>query len=638
MCGICGLQSDTFEDKQFLVSQMNDLLHHRGPDGSGQYGDDFCSLAMRRLAIIDVNGGDQPIFSEDGQLVIVFNGEIYNFQELAAGLSRRGHHFRTASDTETILHLYEEQGEATPQYLKGMFAFCIYNKRSRVLFLARDRFGEKPLYYYYHPDRGFVFSSEIRSLLACPFVPRCLNHEALGYYLRVGLVPEPLTLFQDIQVLPAGHWLRLQAGQLVVEPYYKIDYRVDRALLNRNEAKTALRDTLTRAVVRQSISEVPLGAFLSGGIDSSSVVAMLRAGLNQTVKSLTVRFEAADYDESPVARETAAFLETDHHEFGVPNLAFEPDDLWRIVEHVGLPFSDSSAIPTYILCKNARQAVTVALSGDGGDELFAGYPFFQWGLSIQKLGKLPPVSRRSAAVLAGWLTQSRPVAGLPGLRRVRRALEVSLEPATALPVALDSLFAPSELGGLVRDPLALEAATGDLARLTTLPPEAEGWSPLRRLMYYRLKHVLPARMLTKMDRMSMACSLEVRAPMLDVDLAELSLRLPDEHLIQNGTGKFILREAVRSSLPPTLFEQPKSGFGIPLHRFQNQDYKRLAQDLLLTGNGITSLFNRQALADTVQTGLARRRDQADTSVYRASHQVWALMQLAAWAQRFQVAV
>jgi asparagine synthase (glutamine-hydrolysing) len=638
MCGICGLQTHTIEDKQQLVSQMNDLLHHRGPDGSGQYADSFCSIAMRRLAIIDVNGGDQPIFNEDEQMVLVFNGEIYNYQELAAGLRQRGHQFRTASDTETILHLYEEKREETPKYLKGMFAFCVYDKRNQSLFLARDRFGEKPLYYHYHPDKGLVFSSEIRSLLACPFTPRRLNYEALGYYLRVGLVPEPLTLFQDIHILPAGHWLRLQDGQLRVQPYYAINYTIDKTLERRDEAMAALRETLIRAVVRQSISEVPLGAFLSGGIDSSSVVAMLRTGLNQTVKSLTVRFEAAGYDESPVARETAAYLETDHQEFVVPNLAFEPDDLWRIVEHVGLPFPDSSAIPTYILCKNARLAVTVALSGDGGDELFAGYPFFRWGLSIQKLNKLPAVLRHSAAAAAGWLSQSGLPAGQSRLRQARRAFEASLGPASMLPVALDNLFQPAELNGLLRQKTALEIATGDLPLLTQLPAEAEHWSPLRRLMYYRLKHVLPARMLTKMDRMSMANSLEVRAPMLDVDVAELSLRMPDEHLIQNGTGKFILREAVRSSLPGVIFEQPKSGFGIPLHRFQNQHYRDLAQDLLLNGNGITQVFNRQQLEQITQNGLSRQRDQADTSVYRASHQLWSLMQLAAWAQRFKVTV
>lgn len=638
MCGICGVQSQSFKDKHLIVSQMNELLHHRGPDGSGQYDDAFCSIAMRRLAIIDVSGGDQPIFNEDEQLAIVFNGEIYNFQELFPYLQRNGHQFRTASDTETILHLYEEKGEETPKYLKGMFTFCIYDKRNHALFLARDRFGEKPLYYYNHPELGLVFSSEIRSLLACPFVPRCLNYEALGYYLRVGLVPEPLTLFQDIKVLPAGHWLRSQDGQVVVQAYYTINYSVDKTLQRQDEAIAALRESLIQAVVRQSVSEVPLGAFLSGGIDSSSVVAMLRAGLNQPIKSLTVRFEAADYDESPIARETAAYLGTDHQEFVAPNMAFVPDDLWRIVDHVGLPFPDSSAIPTYILCKNARQVVTVALSGDGGDELFAGYPFFQWGLSIQKLSKLPSVGRRSAATVAGWLTQGGMAAGGRHLRRARRALEASLEPDEVLPVALDSMFEPSELNGLLRESTALEVATGDLPRLTQLPPEAECWSPLRRLMYYRLKHVLPARMLTKMDRMSMASSLEVRAPMLDVDLAELSMRLPDEHLIQNGTGKFILREAVRSSLPGIIFEQPKSGFGIPLHRFQNQQYMALAQELLLNGNGITSLFNRQRLEGITQTGLSRQRDQADTSVYRASHQLWSLMQLAAWAQRFKVII
>ena len=637
MCGICGLQSATVEDKCTVVANMNELLRHRGPDGSGQYTDEFCSFAMRRLAIIDVNGGDQPIFNEDGQIGIVFNGEIYNFRDLAADLCRRGHQFRTASDTETIVHLYEENGEKTPKYLKGMFAFCIYDKRNRSLFMARDRFGEKPLYYYHHQDKGFVFSSEIRSLLACPFVPRHLNREALGYYLRVGLVPEPMTMFQGIKALPAGHWLRLQDGQLTIQPYYQIDYTVDESLGQEEQAVEALRETLSRAVLRQSVSEVPLGAFLSGGIDSSSVVAMLQGGLNQPVKSLTVRFQAADYDESAIARKTAAHLGTDHQELTVPNTAFQPNDLWRIIEQVGLPFGDSSAIPTYVLCNKARQVVTVALSGDGGDELFAGYPLFRWGLSIQRIGKLPSGVRRVAASMVNGLARNTFTAQLSKVRQVRRALEASLLPCATLPVALDTLFEPAELANLLQDETVLDVAISQLPLFTRLPAEATEWSPLRRLMYYRLKHVLPARMLTKVDRMSMASSLEVRAPMLDVDLAELSMRLPDRHLIRNGQGKYILRQAMRGVLPNTLFQQPKAGFAIPLHRFQNEAYRVLAQNLL-SKSPLADLFHQKALDQVRQTALSGSSEQARTSVYRSSHQLWYLMQLAAWVERFGVTI
>ena len=639
MCGICGLYSQsTPGDKQQLVLQMNEQLRHRGPDGCGHFSDPCCSLAMRRLAIIDVAGGDQPIFSEDERFVIVFNGEIYNYQDLRRHLLSRGHHFRTNSDTEAILHLFEDQAEATPAHLKGMFAFCIYDRLEKTLFLARDRFGEKPLYYYYSPEHGFVFSSEIRSLLACPFIPRHLNHEALGYYLRAGLVPAPLTLFQDVYSLPPGHWLRLSDRQLTIRPYYTINFTVDKQLEREETAVEQVRDTLKQAVARQSVSEVPLGAFLSGGIDSSSVVAMLQMSQERPSKSLTVQFQATAYDESRMARQIATHLNTEHEEFVVPDMAFQSDDLWRIVEHVGMPFSDSSAIPTYFLCQQARQAVTVALSGDGGDELFAGYSYFRWGMALHQLQRVPHFIRRSAASLANRLAQGRQSTRLSALRPARRALHASLEPHPVLPVNLSAMFNTAEIGFLVADHPTRDVAASDLPLLTRLPAEAEQWSPLRRLMFYRLQHVLPARMLVKVDRMSMANSLEVRAPMLDVDLADLSMRLPDKHLVRNGTGKYILREAMRPHLPESVFHQPKSGFSIPLHRFQNQAYQALARELLLNGATIIQLFHRDAIRQIVEIGTVRQQDQADLSVYRASHQLWSLMQLSAWAQRFKVVI
>lgn len=593
---------------------------------------------MRRLAIIDVAGGDQPIVSEDGRLVIVFNGEIYNHQDLRRQLLRQGHRFRTHSDTEAILHLFEDQAEATPAHLKGMFAFCIYDRLERTLFLARDRFGEKPLYYHFSSEHGFAFSSEIRSLLVCPFVPRRLDREALGYYLRAGLVPAPLTLFQEVYSLPPGTWLRLRDGQLTIRPYYTVDFTVDGRLAREETAVERVRETLKQAVARQSVSEVPLGAFLSGGIDSSSVVAMLQASQGEPSKSLTVKFQDAAHDESRIARQVATRLGTEHEEFVVPNMAFQADHLWRIVEHVGLPFPDSSAIPTFLLCQQARQSVTVALSGDGGDELFAGYPYFRWGMALHQLRRVPHIVRRSTAHLMNGLAQGSPTSRLGALRRARRALNASLEPPSTLPINLDAMFDTAEIARLVADDQTGETATSDLPLLTDLPAEAARWSPLRRLMYYRLKHVLPARMLVKVDRMSMANSLEVRAPMLDVDLADLCMRLPDRHLVRNGTGKHILREAMRPHLPDAVFHRPKSGFSIPLHRFQNEAYRALARDLLLNGADVIRLFHRDTIGRIVELGTARQRDHADLSVYRAGHQLWSLMQLSAWAQRFGVVV
>lgn len=535
------------------------------------------------------------------------------------------------------MHLFEDVGKECPSLLKGMFVFCIHDRLDGSLFLARDRFGEKPLFYHHSGD-VFVFSSEIRSLLECELVPRRLDREALAYYLRVGIVPAPLTLFKDVRILPPGHFLYWHRGKTTVTSYYSVDYSPDPYLDREERAVEAVREALSRAVRRQAMSEVPLGAFLSGGIDSSAVVAMLQSVSSRPAKTFTVRFEEASYDESHIARQVANHLGTDHKEFLIPNLAFQEEDLWRIVDHVGVPFFDSSAIPTYILSRCIRQEVTVALSGDGGDELFAGYPVFQWCLSIQKVKKAPEFLRSSAGSIVRRLTSPR----LPAtafLRRLRRGLDASTAPDEVLPVTVHALFDDSELPEILTDHSVLESAGKNLPLLTLLPPEAAEWTPLRRLMYYRLKNNLSEDMLTKVDRMSMACSLEVRSPMLDVDLAELSMRLPDKHLIHKGTGKSVLRKAVRTMLPDSVFSHPKTGFDIPLHAFRNDTYVRIARHLLLhDSSGMMDLFSKKVVEGLLDQGLNQNIDAIDFSVYRATHRLWSLMQLAAWAQHFKVRV
>lgn len=638
MCGICGLYSPSLQpDLSTVLGCMNRALTHRGPDDYGQYQHGSCGIAMRRLSIIDVAGGHQPILNEDGQIVTVFNGEIYNYLPLREMLRERGHHFQTQSDTEVIVHLYEDEAEKTPEFLKGMFAFCIYDKADDSLFIARDRFGEKPLYYCHAPD-GFVFSSEIKSLLECPYVPRRLDYEALGYYMRIGFVPAPLTMFEDVCILPPGHWLRWRNGELTVRPYYAIDYQPDPALDRETDAVEALQAALGLAVQRQSISDVPLGAFLSGGIDSSSVVAMLQATSNRTVKTFTMRFEDQSHDEGEIARQVAQHLGTEHHEFFVPNVAFEPDDLLRIIDHVGLPFNDTSAIPTYILSKHIRQEVTVALSGDGGDEMFAGYPIFRWGMTIRKMQRLPSPILRLGAGAAAWASRQTGMGRMSKLRRVRRGLEAASHSSRLLPLDIHAIFEPRELNTLLLCERTLAVATGELPRFTDLPPQAQQWSPLRQLMYYRLKHGLNDQMLTKVDRMSMAASLEVRAPLLDADVAQLSMRLPDKHLIRNGFGKHILRQAMQENLPEIVFSHPKSGFGVPMHSFQNEKYKAMAHELLDNRDSIMSLLCNRTVREIMRAGIEQKAERADRSIERTNYQLWALMQLSAWQQRFHVSI
>lgn len=640
MCGICGMISlSSTEDLVSIVSSMNNALLHRGPDDSGQFSSEMCSIAMRRLSIIDLAGGHQPMSNENETLHIVFNGEIYNYKELQQTLNASGRHeIKTYSDTEVILHLYEEYKEATPGLLKGMFAFCIHDCARNNLFLARDRFGEKPLYYSV-VNKSLAFSSELASLLQWNAIQRKIDLEALFYYLYTGDLPAPLTMFAHIRQLPPGHWLYWEKGSLRQYPYYVPAYESDPNLNNEEVAKEAIRNSILCAVKRQMMSDVPLGALLSGGIDSSAIVAAMQLQSSRPVKTFTVRFEYAPYDESAIARQVAEHLGTDHHEFVITNGGFEGDDLWRIISHVGQPFSDSSAIPTYFVSKHVRDHVTVCLSGDGGDEMFAGYDYFRWSLNVDRLATMFP---RPVLKLAHNTFQN--CSDLPFLRRMgivrkaRRATQLASLPADERIWKLGTLFEHSELEKLVSPPLLYQWRCIDGALLADILDSTRSAPRLRQLMSYRLRHGLPEDMLVKVDRMSMAVSLEVRAPMLDADLAALSMRLPHQLLIRNGVTKYILRKAVRDWLPDAVFAHPKTGFSIPLHIFQNDNYYRLCQELILSNDlGIMNdLFSKNALDRVVQRGIARKSDAADLSVYRATHQLWALLQLAAWIQFFKV--
>lgn len=641
MCGICGISSEAGrEDLKSVVAAMSQALYHRGPDDGGQFDAPQASIAMRRLSIIDLATGQQPIANEDQTLRIVFNGEIYNYRDLRQQLLASGRHrFTTSSDTEVILHLYEEHGLQTPALLHGMFTFCIHDRRDDSLFIARDRFGEKPLYYSVSGPRTFAFSSELASLLEFSAIDRKLSAEALYYYLHVGYLPSPLTMFSGVRELPAGHWLRWRQGRLETGAYYQPEYRPDPALRHEAEAVAAVRDTLLRAVKRQMVSDVPLGAFLSGGIDSSSVVAAMQRQTGQKIKTFTVRFEYAPYDESEIARQVAQHLGTDHHEFVVTNGGFNSEDLWRIIRHVGQPFVDSSAIPTYFLSRFVRDHVKVSLSGDGGDEMFAGYSFFQDALKVDRLASAMP---RALLATAGSVLQR--VAELPGtrqmptLRKLTRAAYAAAMPERERTWALGPLFEESELDGLVTPQVRDAWQQRKTDAVDELLGDHDGISRLRQLMNCRLKYFLASDMLVKVDRMSMAASLEVRAPMLDVELAELAMKLPDHLLIKEGTAKYILRQAVRDWLPASVFSHPKQGFSIPLHMFQNEQYRRLCEELLL-GDGLPLLnriFSKEALHSLIRRGFERRFDAADISVYRASHQVWALLHLAAWMKYFRV--
>ena len=637
MCGICGmidLAAPQTDLRASYIDQANQAMHHRGPDEGGVYADDWGSIAMRRLSIIDLSGGTQPIYNEDGNLVIVMNGEIYNYRELREMLQAKGHQFKTHSDTETLVHLYEEYGTEMPKYLKGMFAFALIDRKQQRLFIGRDRFGEKPLFYYQN-DKIFAFASELKSLLQHPQIPRKLNREALLYYLTISFVPDPMTLLEGIQSLPPGNCMTLDSeGKSKTWAYFEPDYRIDNALKTEEDVIAMLRPKLEQAVMRQKVSDVPLGAFLSGGIDSSTVVAMLQKNSTERIKTFTVKFEEATYDESHIAREVAEMLGTDHHEITIPNQNFTEDIFWTIIDHVGTPFPDSSAIPTFFISKEIRQHVTVALSGDGGDELFGGYPVFDWYRKILSLQKIPAILRKGAVGLLDLQANIPGLNSISKIRQARRAFSASTVPPEALGMALHYMFEPREITKILSNGLADKLKNTQVE----LPQEWKSWTPLRQMMYYRLRYNLPLDMLVKVDRMSMANSLEVRAPFLDPDLFEASAKIPDQFLRRDGKGKWIIRQMMANDLPDSVFNHPKSGFSIPLHKYQNEAFVKLAESFFESKNPVVTLFDKAALREILRNGLSNQADNARHSVYKSSHQLWSLMQLFGWAERFNVTV
>ena len=636
MCGICGIidlqqkKSGDWRDRQ--VEKMNARIRHRGPDEGSQKSFGQATLAMRRLSIIDLHTGSQPIFNETKDICVFFNGEVYNYLELLEGLEKQGHQFSTQSDTETLVHLYEAKGDEMTDDLRGMYAFCIYDQPKARYFFARDRFGEKPFFYHFK-DGVFSYSSELASLLENEDIPRKLNKEAFHYFLKAGMVPEPLTLFQDIHILPAGHQLVLDQNGVQVHKYFEIDYKEDTNLKTEADAVEYLRPLLEQAVKRQMRSDVPLGAFLSGGVDSSTVVAMLAKFAPKKVNTFTVKFEDSSYDESPIAREVADYVGANHHEIMVPNADFDESLFWMILDHTGVPFTDTSAIPSYLITKEIRKHVTVALSGDGGDELFAGYPIFQWWEKIHRLKKVPAPLRSMGLGMTNIGAKLPGVKNLSLVRQLSKALDISFQPSEVIPYYIQELLDDTSISkmyanGTIPDYQLLKAFWGP----------AQKWSPLRQIMYFRLKYNLPLNMLVKVDRMSMANSLEVRAPFLDPDLFEASTRIPDRFLIKDGVGKHIVRKIMENDLPDSVFNHPKMGFAIPMHKYQNEAYRSLADRLIRKDHPLAELLSMEEIEQLKYVGFVSQKDTAKLSVYKANLRLWALMALFGWFDHFKVSL
>ena len=626
MCGIAGIvyTDPRHPVDEALLRRMSDVMSHRGPDGDGFHLGPAVGLGHRRLSIIDVAGGTQPIYNEDGTSVVILNGEIYNFRDLRAALEARGHRFVTRSDTEVIVHAYEEHGVACVGELRGMFAFALWDERSRRMILARDRVGKKPLYYV-HDDERLLFASELKALLQDPSLKRAVDPEGLADFFALGSVPAPRTILRGIAQLPPAHALVWEKGQVRVSEYWDVPRG---AVVQRSEGETLemFEAVFGEAVRLRLVSDVPLGAFLSGGVDSSAVVAAMARYSDRPVRTTSVGFFERRFSELDHAGTVARRFGTDHHEVVLQPRA--ADVLPRLVWYLDAPLADSSALPTYYVARAARERVTVALSGDGGDEVFAGYQrrygLNRWEVRLRRW--LPNWTR--AAVLGpisriypkgDWLP--RPLRGKYFLAN----LSLSFERAYFGDVAL---FRPKERAGLL---------SGDfLAQLRDYDPfvdfarhfeKTEGLDHLSRLLYVDLKTWLVNDILGKVDRMSMANSLEVRAPFLDHKVIEFAATVPPDLKYRGRTSKYLLKRHLEGCLPRSVIYRPKQGFEIPLAKWLRTDLREVAVDLLLSPRSL----GRGYLQPDCVRRLWRRHQRG---VRDHASQLWALMILELWQRTF----
>jgi asparagine synthase (glutamine-hydrolysing) len=597
---------------------MTGALAHRGPDGERVHLDGPVGLGHRRLSIIDLSdAASEPMTNEDGTLWLVFNGEIYNFRELRRALEGR-HRFRSQGDGEVILHLYEEKGDAALPELDGMFAFALWDARQRRLLLARDRAGKKPLFYHDGPQQ-FAFSSEVKALLALPAVPHERDPEALPLYLTYGYVPTPGTFYRRIRALPPGHTLvATEDGIEGPRRYWRARFSSG-ARMGDGEAEERFRFLLQVAVERRLIADVPLGAFLSGGLDSSTVVALMARAAGGRVKTFTIGFAGhTEYDERAHARVVAERFATEHTEFVVEPKALDLVD--RLVYHHDGPFGDSSAVPTYLLSELTRTRVTVALNGDGGDEVFAGYLRLYGGALSERA---PRAAFRALAGLLGLLPE--PADRKHPLRFAKRFAEAGSLPLIERYLRWNGYFT-SDLPGLLRPELAASLDGGRLLESFRSSYAAGHGSTLARLLQLNFETYLLDDLLVKMDRMSMAHALEARSPFLDTAVVEFGAALPDRLRMRFGKGKLLLRRAMREILPESILTRGKMGFGAPLGAWFRSDLQGFVRERLLDGASPIYEYLRR---DAVEAVVARH----GTARADLSAQIWALLTLESWLRQ-----
>ena len=622
MCGICGVYSLNRHqpaDEPF-VRQMTSEMTHRGPDQDGFLVDGSVALGMRRLSIIGLQDGQQPISNEDGRTHIVLNGEIYNYRELRRALEAKGHRFRTHSDTEAIVHAYEEYGEECVHHLNGMFAFAIWDQTRQQLMVARDRLGIKPLYYYFKGSE-FGFCSELKPLLGSPCIERRLDPRAVDALMNFDYVPTPLSIVKDIQKLPAGHFATLTSAGLRLRQYWDVDFSRN-GLHRSDEIEEELMSRLSTAVSRQMVSDVPVGAFLSGGVDSSLVVALMRRAESGPIKTFSIGFGDASFDELKYARVVAKHLGTDHYESVV-----NPSDealILGAIEALDEPLADDSIVPTLLVSRLARTQVKVVLSGDGGDELFAGYDRYRADRLAGWYEKIPSTWRSGVLEpLIDRVPQTSKKLGI--FNNITRLQDGVRKPEWLGHARWLTYLGATERQRLYRPEfLSLLAGYDTHHHLRSRLGAAGGRDRLSRQLYTDIKSYLVDDVLTKVDRMSMAASLEVRPPLLDHELVEFVARIPSDLKLRVFQSKYILKKTASQLLPKSIVYRRKAGFSMPVKNWLRRDLKPLFVDAVEGALARQDLFEPSYI----------RTLMADHEAMRAnhSHTLWALLVLGVWSR------
>jgi asparagine synthase (glutamine-hydrolysing) len=621
MCGIAGIVDfDARVDEQTL-GRMCNAMEHRGPDAEGRFVESGVALGMRRLSVIDIEGGDQPIFSEDENVVVILNGEIYNFKELRADLRRRGHSFSSGADTEVLVHLYEEYGPGLVDHLRGMFCFALWDRRRRRLLLARDRVGKKPLFYAVTGGR-ISFASELRALLQDAAIAREVQPDALDAYLALQYVPDPWSAISGVRKLPPATVLQFDANGVRATRYWRLQYEPKDEPVDAREKADELWQLLLEATRLRLISDVPVGAFLSGGIDSSAVVAAMSELHGDRVRTFSIAFDEAQYDESAYARMVAQHFGTEHEEFRL-----RPDALAilpKLARHYGEPFADPSAIPSFALAELTRRHVTVALTGDGGDESFAGYGRHALAMRLRSVDRVPQGLRRAVA-------SGTAVAAFGAGQGSRRARARRLSAALAAPAWERYARGMSAWGAADRAALLTPAFAESLRGPTPEEIYQRVWDgspssdPLDRVLDVDLETYLPGDLLVKVDIASMAYSLEARSPFLDHRLVEWAARLPASLKLNSGGGKRLLKAALRGKVPDEVLDRPKMGFGVPLSEWFRGSLRDLPSELLLDREAVSRRWLRPSVVE--QTIREHRSGAVDHGL-----RLWVLVQLETWAR------